>query len=89
MSDLQLFILILVAVASGWLLRVWQSYGRKKEQPLPRENYELPYYFSTDIPDYALDAFISAVDVNNDTLETHLTLGALHRRRGELERFDS
>lgn len=64
----------------------WQFRSARKEEKLPRENYELPYYFSTDIPDYALDAFISAVDVNSDTLETHLTLGAVHRRRGELER---
>ena len=67
-------------------MAAWQFRGKKKEQPLARENYELPYYFSTDIPDYALDAFISAVDVNSDTLETHLTLGAIHRRRGELDR---
>lgn len=86
MSEISLFILIVVAVACGWLLGIWQSRTKNKEKPLPRENYELPYYFSTDIPDYALDAFISAVDVNSDTIETHLTLGAIHRRRGELER---
>ena len=85
-SDLSLFILILAAVLCGWMMGAWQSRSKKKEEKLPRENYELPYYFSTDIPDYALDAFISAVDVNSDTLETHLTLGAIHRRRGELER---
>ena len=84
MSDLALFIVLVAAVACGWLMAAWQFRGKKKEQPLARENYELPYYFSTDIPDYALDAFISAVDVNSDTLETHLTLGAIHRRRGEL-----
>lgn len=86
MNDISLFVLLLAAVGSGWALAHWQLRGRIREQELPRDNYELPYYFSNDIPDYALDAFISAVDVNSDTLETHLTLGAIHRRRGELER---
>lgn len=86
MSEIALFILVVAAVASGWFMGVWQSRSKNKEEQLSQENYELPYYFSTDIPDYALDAFISAVDVNSDTLETHLTLGAIHRRRGELER---
>ena len=57
-----------------------------REEPLAKESYELPYYFSGDIPDYALDAFISVVDINSDTLETHLSLAAIHRRRGEMDR---
>ena len=86
MNQYLMFAMLLIAVACGWLLGVWQVRARRNEKPLPRKSYELPYYFSADIPDYALDAFIDAVDVNSDTLETHLTLGAIHRRRGELER---
>ncbi|MEX2367832.1 MAG: hypothetical protein WD601_14615 [Pseudohongiellaceae bacterium] len=86
MSDLVLFSLLVAAVACGWALARWQLRGKLREDPLPKEAYELPYYFSGDIPDYALDAFISAVDVNSDTLETHLALAAIHRRRGEIDR---
>lgn len=86
LSEYSVFIIILLAVACGWFVGGWQSRNRSKNEPLDRENYELPYYFSSDTPDYALDAFISAVDVNSDTLETHLALGAIHRRRGELDR---
>lgn len=96
MSSASLFVLVLAAVVCGWLLAAWQYRGKNlfrwggREQgqtkTLARETYELPYYFSTDIPDYAIEAFIEAVDVNSDTLETHLALGAIHRRQGELDR---
>ena len=86
MSDLALFLLLVAAVACGWALACWQLKGKLREDPLSKETYELPYYFSGDIPDYALDAFISVVDVNSGTLETHLTLAAIHRRRGEMDR---
>lgn len=37
-------------------------------------------------PDQAIDSFIRSVDVTPSTLETHLALGTLMRRRGEVER---
>ncbi len=86
LPDVSLLFLLVAAVASGWALARWQLRGKLREEPLSKETYELPYYFSGDIPDYALDAFVSAVDVNSDTLETHLSLGAIHRRRGEIDR---
>ena len=36
--------------------------------------------------DRALEAFLVALEVEPDTLETHFALGALYRERGELER---
>ncbi|MBC6428590.1 MAG: hypothetical protein GDA55_05115 [Cellvibrionales bacterium] len=84
MHDLALYLLLVTAVACGWLLARWQQRGKSK--PAPHSSYQLPAYFEADLPDYALDAFLAAVDVTGDTLETHLALGALHRRRGELER---
>jgi lipopolysaccharide biosynthesis regulator YciM len=37
-------------------------------------------------PDRALDMFLKLMDANSDTIETHFALGALYRRRGEVER---
>lgn len=37
-------------------------------------------------PDRAVEAFLRAVAVDRDTVETHLALGALFRRRGEVDR---
>lgn len=43
-------------------------------------------YLVTEQPDRALDVFLKLMDANSDTIETHFSLGALYRRRGEVER---
>jgi lipopolysaccharide assembly protein B len=43
-------------------------------------------YLVTEQPDRALDMFLKLVDANAETVETHFALGALYRRRGEVER---
>jgi lipopolysaccharide assembly protein B len=43
-------------------------------------------YLVTEQPDRALDMFLKLMDTNADTIETHFALGALYRRRGEVER---
>lgn len=86
--ELILFLLLPVAAFSGWLL------GRRKHG-------KTPLFSATDIPvdyikglnfllneqpDKAIDVFIQMLEVNSDTVETHLTLGSLFRRRGEVDR---
>ena len=57
----------------------------------------LPLYFSNryfqglnylldEQPDKAISVFIEMAEVTTDTIETHLALGSLFRRRGEVER---
>lgn len=43
-------------------------------------------YLINDEPDEAIDTFIKALEVNGDTIETHLALGALLRRRGKVDK---
>ena len=51
-----------------------------------RKYFEGLTYLLNDQPDQAIDTFISVMDVNPETLETHLALGNLLRKRGELAR---
>jgi len=84
MSDFALMLVLTLAVASGWLLARWQT--RRKS---PKRGHELPSginYLIDEVPDSAINAFLSALDVNSDTLETHLALASIHRRKGEVER---
>jgi lipopolysaccharide biosynthesis regulator YciM len=37
-------------------------------------------------PDRALEAFLRAAELDEDTVETHFALGSLYRRRGEVDR---
>jgi lipopolysaccharide biosynthesis regulator YciM len=43
-------------------------------------------FLVTEQPDRALDVFLKLMEANADTIETHFALGALYRRRGEVER---
>lgn len=89
MLQLLLFLLPLAAI-SGWL----SGYRHRKSMELEKDNSPLipPDYFVglnyliNEQPDKAVDVFIKMVEVNTDTVETHLALGNLFRRRGEVDR---
>lgn len=43
-------------------------------------------YLGSEQPDKAIDSFIKALEVDSHTIETHIALGNLYRRRGEVDR---
>lgn len=43
-------------------------------------------YLLQDQPDKAIEVFVKMVEVDSDTVETHLALGSLFRQRGEVDR---
>lgn len=53
---------------------------------LPSQYYRGLNYLLDGRPDGAIDAFIDALEVNSETLETHIALGNLLRKRGEVDR---
>ncbi len=81
-----LWFLLPLAAWSGW----WVA--RRTSQPEPPARRLSPDYLRgldyllNEQPDKAIDVFIRLIDVDNDTVETHLALGALYRRRGEVNR---
>ncbi|WP_024460426.1 lipopolysaccharide assembly protein LapB [Marinimicrobium sp. LS-A18] len=86
MVDIGLFGLIMVAIAAGFLLG-WRQRGRRLQQE--NQHYGPKYfkglsYLLNEQADSAVDAFIESLEVNSDTLETHLALGNLLRRKGEI-----
>ncbi len=92
MSDIALFLLLLVAIGCGWLLGNYQARGAgsgSKKPTFSRLSNDEQIAASVlvhELPDHALDSFLAALDVNSDTLETHLALGAAWRKKGEIER---
>ena len=81
-----LWLLLPVAAASGWLT-AWLTYrqGPTNSSWSPDYLKGLNYLLNEE-PDKALDVFIKLIEVDNDTVETHLSLGVLFRRRGEVNR---
>jgi lipopolysaccharide assembly protein B len=83
-----LWFLLPLAAASGWLAA---KHGTRPGQhartrSLPSEYIQGLNYLLAEQPDKALEIFIRLVEVDLDTFETHLALGNLFRRRGEVDR---
>ncbi|MAM70722.1 MAG: hypothetical protein CMP91_06220 [Gammaproteobacteria bacterium] len=83
-----LFILLVLAMAVSW----YMGYRSQRFfRPSLRYNKDERDYFIglnyllNDEPDQSVDAFISELEVNSSTLESHLALGTLLRRRGKVD----
>ena len=83
-----LFLLLPVAALSGWWLGRRNRAVRRDDGCLemPSEYIKGLNYILNEQQDKAIDLFIQMLDVNSETVETHLALGSLFRRRGEVDR---
>lgn len=80
-------LLLPVAAASGWLAAHYVNVRRRVSREPPLDRYlEGVRYLLDDQTDRALQAFIEVVEVDHETFETHLIIGRLFRRRGEVDR---
>lgn len=83
-----LWLLLPVAAASGW----WAAKRSAHRQGSGRLNDLSSVYFKglnyllNEQPDKAIEVFLRLVEVDSETVETHLALGNLFRRRGEVDR---
>lgn len=82
------FLLLPVAAFYGWYMGVRSVHqkNQKKENKLSRDYVKGLNFLLSDQPDKAVDHFIALLEVDNETIETHLALGNLFRQRGEVER---
>ncbi|RKZ36768.1 MAG: lipopolysaccharide assembly protein LapB [Gammaproteobacteria bacterium] len=84
-----LWLLLPVAAASGWYAA--RRSARSGEDDLPPKALRSHYfkginYLLNEQPDKAIEVFIKVLEVDSETVETHLALGNLYRRRGEVDR---
>jgi len=83
------WLLLPVAAASGWYAasRHYRDPGSKGVRlDLNQAYFQGFNYLLNEQPDKAIDVFIRVLEVDSDTVETHLALGNLFRRRGEVDR---
>ena len=80
--------LLPVAAFSGWLYgrRSNTSLGTSFKDRLHPEYFKGLNYVLNEQPDKAIEVFIKMLEVDSETVETHLALGNLFRRRGEVDR---
>jgi lipopolysaccharide biosynthesis regulator YciM len=88
MIEVLLLALIPAAAWTGWILAKNKiSRGeRKRNQNFSNRYFQGLNYLLDEQPDKAIAVFIEMAEVTADTIETHLALGSLFRRRGEVER---
>ncbi|MCP3668495.1 MAG: lipopolysaccharide assembly protein LapB [Gammaproteobacteria bacterium] len=84
-----LWLLLPIAAASGWIAARRSGDGRGSSGGQVSHD---PAYFKglnyllNEQPDKAIDVFVEMLEVDSETVETHLALGSLFRRRGEVDR---
>jgi len=82
--DVSLLVVLVVALGIGWWLG--QRERKQKGRGLQADYYRGLNYLLNQQTDEALELFIHALDVNPQTVDTHLALGSLFRRRGEVDK---
>jgi lipopolysaccharide assembly protein B len=83
-----LWLLLPVAAASGWVVGRRERHRRRPSRGslIAPEYFRGLNYLLNEQPDKAIEVFIRMVEVDQETVETHLALGSLYRRRGEVDR---
>lgn len=81
-----LLALLPLAAASGWYVRGRAERGDDAAPPVNADYLRGISQLVNDDADEAIAAFVRVLEVDNDTAETHLALGNLFRRQGEVDR---
>ncbi len=86
MEWMLIWLVPLVAFTAWWI-------GRAGRDPDAEQHNKLTHNYLTGLnfllneqPDKAVDLFIKMLQVDSETVETHLALGSLFRRRGEVDK---
>ena len=89
MQDFASIIIITLAIAIGFYLGRLSMKKKQSTEFIPyasKSYFQGLNYLLNEQPDKAVDAFIDSLDVNKNTLETHLALGKLMRKQGQVDR---
>lgn len=89
MENFAIYILLLVAVGVGWTAGRLNRASKKaaiSKGDIYQDYFVGLNFLLNDEPDEAIDTFIKALEINSETVDTHLALGALLRRRGKVDK---
>ena len=81
-----IWLLPLCAIISWWLGRLSVKQNDSSVRRIHPEYFKGLNYVLNEQPDKAIEVFIKMLEVDSETVETHLALGNLFRRRGEVDR---
>lgn len=80
--------LLPVAAWSGWWVagRAFRRGERRHQHAISSNYFKGLNYLLNEQPDKAIEVFLKLAEINTETAETHLALGNLFRRRGEVDK---
>ena len=84
-----LIIVLLILLGVGFIFLLLRSILRQVTKPTVGVNQKYLVglnHLLNEEPDKAVDVFIKLLAINDNTIETHLALGKLFRKRGEVDR---
>src|SRR3989338_4646319 len=83
-----LILMLPAAAMSGWYASQKSLRAKRREPPnrIPPEYLAGLNFVLNEEQDKAIDLFIKLLEVDSQTVETHLALGNLFRKRGEVDR---
>ena len=84
-----LWLLLPVAAGTGWWAArsgTRRTTGKRESGGLRSDYFQGINYLLNEQPDKAIEVFIKLIEVDSETVETHLALGNLYRRRGDVDR---
>lgn len=79
-------ILLPMGIAIGWYIGSRSGGGESAESGSESQFVRGIAHLVDDDPDQAIAHFVRLIEVDEDTVETHLMLGRLFRKRGEVDR---
>jgi lipopolysaccharide biosynthesis regulator YciM len=86
-ENIALYVLLVVALGIGYLLGRRERKAKSKDLGMVAEDYFKGLnHLLNERHDLAIDTFVESMAVDNDTVDTHLALGSLVRRRGEVDK---
>ena len=83
--NILLYVLLLVAVGAGFLMGRKDRPAKRPQTAVIKDYYQGLNFLLGDRPELGVDRFIEAMEVSDATIDVHLAMAGVVRRRGELD----
>jgi lipopolysaccharide biosynthesis regulator YciM len=84
--NILLYLLLLVAVGTGFLLGRRERKAQRPQQAVIKDYYQGLNFLLGDRPELGVDRFIDGMEVSDQTIDVHLAMAGVVRRRGEVDK---
>lgn len=84
--NMLLYLLLVIAVGAGYLLGRKERQRSRPQEAVIKDYYQGLNFLLGDKPELGVDRFIEAMEVSDSTIDVHLAMAGVVRRRGELDK---